>query len=104
MREIVASNGLSQEGNPAGGKVTGTGLFIQWQTGPEPEFGENGTTVEAVVLAALQRLRFLNEAAERKFACRQNSIAITKLEEAIFWLNDRTRERKERGVEGTYEK
>jgi hypothetical protein len=35
-----------------------------------------------------------------KFPCRENSIAITKLEEALMWLNKRTADRVKRGVEG----
>ena len=38
------------------------------------------------------------------FACRENSIAITKLEEALLWLNKRTQDRIARNVEGTSQK
>ena len=33
--------------------------------------------------------------------CRENAIALTHLEEALLWLQKRTRERLSRGVEGT---
>lgn len=59
----------------------------------------NGTTVEEVLRIARTRLSDLNS----KFASRQNALAITKIEEALHWLEDRTRERKERGVEGTHQ-
>ena len=36
-----------------------------------------------------------------EYACRENAIAITKLEEALLWLRKRTEARVERGVEGT---
>ena len=57
----------------------------------------DGTTNEEVLAMLLNRLRFLNA----KMPCRENSIAITKMEEALLWLNERTAERTRRGVEGT---
>lgn len=36
-----------------------------------------------------------------QYACRDNAIALTKLEEALMWLNKRTNDRIARGVEGT---
>lgn len=59
----------------------------------------DGTTIEAVIGVALARVQFLNG----KFPCRENSVAITKLEEALMWLNKRTEDRKSRGVEGKHE-
>lgn len=44
------------------------------------------------------RLRALNEGA---FRCRENSLAITHLEEALHWLEARTKARVAQGVEGT---
>ena len=35
------------------------------------------------------------------YACRDNAIALTKLEEALMWLRNRTNGREARGVEGT---
>lgn len=58
---------------------------------------QDGTTNEEVLLMLIDRLRFLGE----KLPSRENSIAITKCEEALLWLNKRTAERKARGVEGT---
>jgi hypothetical protein len=58
----------------------------------------NGTTLEEMLRVSIERLQDLNS----RFACRENSIAITKMQEALLWLNERTRERKERGVEGTH--
>jgi hypothetical protein len=57
----------------------------------------DGTTNEEVLLMLIDRIRGLNE----KMPCRQNSLAITKLEEALLWLNNRTAERRIREVEGT---
>lgn len=95
--------------NPAGGYVEATGIHISWQDGPLGRGGDrrepSGAFVEGVIAAALQRLQFYQQPAGivGMFACRQNALAITKLEEALHWLQDRTAEREARGVEGTHE-
>lgn len=60
---------------------------------------ENGTTLEEMLRVTIDRLNVLNA----KFPCRENSIAITKMQEALMWLNQRTADRKKRGVEGTHQ-
>lgn len=57
----------------------------------------DGTTNEAVLTMLIDRLTFLQD----KASCRENAIVITKLEEALMWLESRTRARLKRGVEGT---
>lgn len=37
-------------------------------------------------------------------ACRENALALTKLQEAMMWLHKGTRDRVARGVEGTNQK
>ena len=70
-------------------------------TGPEIP----GTTNEEVLKVPIHRLTFLNETwMDGKFRCRENSLAITKLEEALMWLEKRTADRVKRGVEATQEK
>ena len=118
---IQATNKLDGE-NPTGGDVTlhvtksgdheFPAMYISWQDGPrgpvtsDQEVGEdgllppNGAFVEDVLWAALQRLEFFNEG---KFRCRENSLAITKIEEALFILKDRQLSRSQRGVEGKHE-
>jgi len=71
--------------------------YIKFQAGPEPE-GINGTTIEAVLEVLLNRLRGFQRG---RFMCRENALAITKLEEGLFWLWRRTQLRREQGVEGT---
>ena len=39
---------------------------------------------------------------DSEFECRENAVAITKLEEALLWLRKRTIGREKRGVEGTH--
>lgn len=58
----------------------------------------SGTTLEEMLAVSIARLKDLNE----RFSCRENSLAITKMEEAVMWLNKRTEERTERGVEGKH--
>ena len=56
----------------------------------------DGTTNEEVLRMLIHRLTAMGNL----FPCRQNSLAVTKLEEALMWLEHRTAERKARGVEG----
>ncbi len=58
----------------------------------------NGTTLEEMLRVSIERLQDLNG----RFACHENSIAITKIQEALMWLNARTVDRKNRGVEGKH--
>lgn len=73
------------------------GLMICFQNGPINEAGINGVTQEALLAIVADRLRSFQAG---KFACRENAIALTKVEEAMQWLHARTRERMLRGVEG----
>jgi hypothetical protein len=72
---------------------------LHFQLGTVPEAGHNGTTNEAVLAAVTHRLKYLNG----KFPCRENALAITKLEEALMWLEARTKNRVVRGVGGTHQ-
>lgn len=74
---------------------------VKFQEGPIKENGVNGCHNEDLIAIVLDRLYSLNQG---DFACRENSIAITKLEEALMWLNKRTLDRRSRGVEGTSQK
>lgn len=56
----------------------------------------DGTTNEEVLKMLIDRMNYL----QSKFSCRENAIVITKLEEALMWLEKRTADRVERGVEG----
>lgn len=60
----------------------------------------DGVTNEEVIEVLLDRLNFL----QSKFPCRENALAITKLDEALLWLNKRTADRIKRNVEGTHTK
>ena len=56
----------------------------------------DGTTNEELIEMLLDRMNYL----QSKFPCRENAIAITKLDEALLWLNKRTADRMKRNVEG----
>jgi hypothetical protein len=58
----------------------------------------DGTTNEEVLTVLIDRLNYLNQ----KLPSRQTAIAITKCQEALFWLQNRTVDRVYRGVEGTH--
>ena len=104
--DLGAYNSKDTNDNPTGGNVTGKGLDIRWQDGPRGQEGTdellppNGAFVEDVLWAALQRLEFFQES---KFRCRENALAITKIEEALFILKDRQLSRSARNVEGKHE-
>lgn len=74
---------------------------ISFQNGPIKEAGVNGCHHEDLLAIVIDRLQHF-QAGEYK--CRENAIALTKLEEAMHWLNHRTAARMKRGVEGTHEK
>ena len=104
--DIVSHHASDKDGNPAGGTTNGLGFNISWQDGPLAVDGTrkspNGAFVEDVVAAVVDRIQYYQKAADGKFACRENALAITKLEEALHWMDHRTSDRIERGVEGTH--
>lgn len=73
-------------------------INIRFQLGPVKEKGVNGTSIENVIDLLVRRLEGFQNGS---FKCRENALAITKLEEAVQWLEHRTRKRVAQGVEGT---
>lgn len=73
------------------------GVMISFQNGPIKEDGINGVTQEALLAIVIDRLRSFQAG---PFACRENALALTKCQEALMWLQTRTRDRLARGVEG----
>lgn len=71
---------------------------IDMQEGPILESGVNGCCNEDLINIVVARLEGFQAS---PYACRENAIAITKLQEALLWLHHRTNKRKARGVEGT---
>lgn len=88
---------------------------ISFQNGPiaSPE-DFNGLTNEALLAVVIDRLRgfqfqrkedgSFDESKRGTYACKENACALTHLEEALMWLQKRTRDRMARGVEGTMQK
>lgn len=71
---------------------------VSFQNGPIQEAGVNGVTQEALLAIVIDRLRSFQAG---KFSCRENAVALTKCEEALMWLQKRTRDRAAKGIEGT---
>jgi len=76
-------------------------LSILFQNGTILENGVNGVTQEVLLAVIIDRLRSFQNG---EFACRENEKALTHLEEAMHWLQQRTINRLRRGVEGTHQK
>ena len=75
------------------------GTLILFQNGPINEVGVNGVTQEVLLAIVADRLRSFQKG---PFACKANACALTHIEEAQHWLQQRTIERMRRGVEGTH--
>lgn len=105
---LVKSNFTTDEHDHPTGGVTEMevgedypAILIHWQNGIIQNGQQNGAFVEDVIEAARQRIMFFNSRPGSR--CRENSVAITKLEEALQWLDWRTRTRLLQDVENTYE-
>lgn len=72
---------------------------LNFQDGPIKEAGINGVMDENLIAIVIDRLQGFQTG---DYKSRYNAIAITKLEEALMWLQKRTRDREARGVEGTH--
>jgi hypothetical protein len=79
---------------------TGASCMVNFQNGPIKEAGVNGVTDEALLAILIDRLQGFQRG---QYSCRENALALTKMEEAMHWLQHRTRERERRGVEGTHQ-
>jgi len=82
-------------------KDSHTGLVVgdvHFQEGPVKENGVNGVANEDLIGMVIRRLQCFQNS---EFTCRENAVAITKLEESLMWLRKRTNGREQRGVEGT---
>ena len=78
--------------------------FIRFQNGPinvdgNGVNGVNGVTHETLLEIVADRLRSFQKG---PYSCKANACALTHIEEAQHWLQQRTLERMRRGVEGTH--
>lgn len=72
--------------------------LIHFQDGPIKDAGVNGISNEALLAVVEDRLIGFQSG---QYSCRENAVALTKIQEAMMWLQKRTRDRMARGVEGT---
>jgi hypothetical protein len=86
---------------PGGYSASYSRELVLFQNGPIKEVGVNGVTHEALLAIVIDRLRSFQAG---PFSCRENAIALTHCEDALMWLQRRTRARIARGVEGRTEK
>jgi hypothetical protein len=100
-------SGLDTAGNSSN-QFTGYGYerprpreTILFQNGPIKEFGVNGVTHEALLAIVIDRLRSFQVG---PFASGFNGESLVHCEAALKSLQDRTRARIARGVEGTHQK
>lgn len=92
--EVFGSNKFENDGN----FTDPPWIRIKFQAGPLREVGVNGCAIEDVIDVLVTRLEGFQSGL---FRCRENALAITKLEEAKQWLLYRTGKRQAQGVEGT---
>lgn len=78
--------------------ITDTQNIISFriQNGPIKEAGVNGCQVDTLIETA----KLIIEGFNKNFPCRENAMAITKLDEALMWLDKRKKDREKRSVEG----
>lgn len=91
------SNKSNVDGN--GYRSRYTREIILFQNGPIPENGVNGITQEVLLAIVADRLRSFQDG---PYKCKENACALTHIEEALHWLQQRTIQRMRRGVEGTH--
>lgn len=78
---------------------SGQTIRLKFQNGPILDAGINGITQEVLLAIVVDRLQSFQKG---PYVCRENALALTKIEEAQHWLHHRTKARMERGVEGTH--
>lgn len=91
-------------------KVTGDGIqdgeglmivFCKGNKDDEATLRQEGVFTETLLQVAKEYLETVNKG---ELASRETSTAITKIDEALMWLNKRSEDRKIRGVLSTYQK
>lgn len=86
-------------------ETTGSQTPITFVRGDKEDNGEviprvDGVLHESLLSMMIHDLKIKNG----MVPSRESSIAITKLEEALFWMEERQRNRVKAGVQGTYKK
>ncbi len=103
LDKFYSHNWTNLDGNPSGGCCGGQGFTISWQRGPLGREGDhiepNGAFVETVLAAVGDRIQFYQDS---KFQCEENALALRYINQALAVLDSRTKDREDRGVEGTH--
>jgi hypothetical protein len=76
-------------------------LFCKGNKEDETAFRQEGMFTETLIQTAKQYLESVNVG---QMASRETSMVITKLDEALMWINKRSEDRRLRGVQATYQK
>jgi len=92
-------SGFEADTNPSSPAPHINGQSVLFQNGPINEVGVNGVTHEVLLAIVADRLRSFQKG---PYSCKANACALTHIEEAMHWLQQRTIERMRRGVEGTH--
>ena len=96
-------SGFDPKSNPSSDATDSEDMFtsktILFQNGPIAEAGVNGLTHEALLAILIDRLECFQSG---PYKCHENAMALASLEAAQEWLKSRTKQRVERGVEGTH--
>lgn len=97
--DLPGQGGANHAYDITGGEAVPT--FIRFQNGPISVDGNgvNGITHEVLLAIVADRLRSFQKG---PYSCKANACALTHIEEAQHWLQQRTIERMRRGVEGTH--
>lgn len=74
-------------------------VFCKGNKEDETVLRQEGVFTETLIQTAKQYLESVNVGV---MATRETSMVITKLDEALMWINKRAEDRKLRGVQGTY--
>jgi len=88
MQRLDIINRVDQDGNLVGGRVDGIGLAVSWQDGPLLNGVQTGALVTDLLAASLSRLYAFQDT---RLSCWEVHKAITHIEEAVHWLEDRVR-------------
>lgn len=89
---------ISQSIHKAGESIYEDFCHVKFQNGPIKEAGVNGCHGEDLIAILIDRLQHFQKG---DFACQDNDLALGHLHLALKDLNRRTKEREDRGVEGT---
>ena len=84
------------------GTEQGTSVHITFQKGPRNNADSQHGVLDVDLLEIVRDRMACFQSG--RLATRENAIALTKIEEALLWLNKRTEDRAERSVLGTYNK